>query len=269
MGCKIGRELADNLTKEGCIAPLEGFNSLKDAATFAECYASVVETGTAWNQIERVYRGSNDFFYFEINEDVNAGDTSRDFNVFHYLETGLEGIVDTGHLNPITAKTILGNGKGVPERAPMFPGDFQRRGTYLGDKVAQRFQKKETVVPTQREPEQVYNKPTINSPRTTTSSILNLHNITLGGVITVREGTDITLGRDKSVVDYVLIDNIRTVSRKHCHISSRDGNFYVQDLGSSNGTFVDGYRLSIGESKMLNNGSLLEIGGVKMTVEIK
>lgn len=73
---------------------------------------------------------------------------------------------------------------------------------------------------------------------------------------------EITIGRDPSCEVFL---NDRTVSRRHAHLSLRDGRAYIEDLGSLNGTWVDGAIVSAGE---LANGSTLQIGTFKMVLNI-
>jgi hypothetical protein len=53
-------------------------------------------------------------------------------------------------------------------------------------------------------------------------------------------GTTVTLGRSR-VCDCVLTDP--TVSRRHACVRYRDGSWWLRDLGSSNGTYVNGCRV--------------------------
>ena len=55
------------------------------------------------------------------------------------------------------------------------------------------------------------------------------------------------------------------VSRQHCEIAVGDDQVIVRDLGSSNGTYVNGKRVA--ESK-LNAGDRLEVGPVVFVVQI-
>lgn len=57
----------------------------------------------------------------------------------------------------------------------------------------------------------------------------------------------------------------RDVSRRHCEISYDDREVVVRDLGSSNGTFVNGKRIA--ETK-LKPGDRLSIGPVTFVVQI-
>ena len=78
-----------------------------------------------------------------------------------------------------------------------------------------------------------------------------------------RAGLRVELG-DKPVVigrvppaDMVIDDS--QISRKHCRVSLVMGEVYVADLGSSNGTMVDGRRLT--QPSLLPAGGRLQIGG--------
>lgn len=56
------------------------------------------------------------------------------------------------------------------------------------------------------------------------------------------------------------------VSRKHCNLIFREGFWQVQDLGSSNGTYVNGTRVGGGLTQ-LNPGTKLRLGKVEFVLQ--
>lgn len=73
---------------------------------------------------------------------------------------------------------------------------------------------------------------------------------------------EITIGRDPSCEVFL---NDRTVSRRHAHLSIQDGLAVIEDLGSLNGTWVDGAIIS---QSVLHSGSNIQIGTFKMILNI-
>jgi FHA domain len=62
-------------------------------------------------------------------------------------------------------------------------------------------------------------------------------------------------------IDLSKFDPASRISRRHARITSRGGQFYVEDLGSANGTFVNGRtRLKPQEPYPLVNGDVLKFG---------
>lgn len=59
-----------------------------------------------------------------------------------------------------------------------------------------------------------------------------------------------------------------SVSRKHCAIVAREGKFYVKDLGSRNGTLVNGQRLTDGKARRLRSGDTLQVGKIQLVMQI-
>ena len=59
----------------------------------------------------------------------------------------------------------------------------------------------------------------------------------------------------------IFLDDV-TVSRNHAVLVERDGEFYVEDQGSLNGTFVNRRRI---DSARLENGDELQVGKYRMT----
>jgi pSer/pThr/pTyr-binding forkhead associated (FHA) protein len=82
------------------------------------------------------------------------------------------------------------------------------------------------------------------------------------GEVFVIDVPEVTIGRDPSCGLFL---NDRTVSRRHAHLSVRDGQAVIEDLGSLNGTWVDG---AIVERARLVSGSSIQIGTFKMTIAL-
>jgi pSer/pThr/pTyr-binding forkhead associated (FHA) protein len=59
----------------------------------------------------------------------------------------------------------------------------------------------------------------------------------------------------------IFLDDV-TVSRRHAEFHRRDGSFFVRDVGSLNGTYVNRQRVDEAE---LANGDELQIGKFKLT----
>ena len=71
----------------------------------------------------------------------------------------------------------------------------------------------------------------------------------------VVSGVERYVGRE-STNDVVMADN--QVSTRHCRIVPKGEDFWMEDLGSRNGTYVNGVRIE--EPRKLENEDLLKIG---------
>lgn len=69
----------------------------------------------------------------------------------------------------------------------------------------------------------------------------------------------ITLGRSPDPANSGLLQD-RKISRSHAALRFFSGDYVVRDLGSSNGTFVNGYRLMQNQEYRLYNGDRLRLG---------
>lgn len=61
-----------------------------------------------------------------------------------------------------------------------------------------------------------------------------------GGEFPLSNGSEVVVGRS-SDLDMVLVEDM--VSRRHAKIAMNDGNIILQDLGSTNGSFVNGEKV--------------------------
>ena len=80
-------------------------------------------------------------------------------------------------------------------------------------------------------------------------------------------GDQVLLGRGKHC-DFVIESN--RVSREHARFTKKGGDFFVEDLGSSNGTFVGaGSKDKLTGPKKLKDGDDVTFGTEKVKVAIK
>lgn len=68
-----------------------------------------------------------------------------------------------------------------------------------------------------------------------------------------------TIGRNSNFCDYAVEDN-PYVSKRHVTILLRNGQIYIRDNGSANGTYVDGIRLAAHVDTELQSGAAIQIG---------
>ncbi|HZS08389.1 MAG TPA: FhaA domain-containing protein [Blastocatellia bacterium] len=80
------------------------------------------------------------------------------------------------------------------------------------------------------------------------------------------DGTPAGIGRSRD--NRITIDD-STVSSFHAAVTlAASGSVVVSDLGSSNGTFVNGVRIAAGDRSIIRAGDRLRFGDVEVTVEI-
>ena len=94
----------------------------------------------------------------------------------------------------------------------------------------------------------------------------SLINKATGEVIEVRRSV-FRIGKDKDFNDYVVEDN-KTVSRKHIELISKNSKVYIKDLHSTNGTFIDGFRLPSDTELELKNGQKVVLSNEEFRVEM-
>ena len=89
--------------------------------------------------------------------------------------------------------------------------------------------------------------------------------VELNGKEVAREhlkGPSLVIGRDASVD--IHLDN-RALSRRHAQIEKRGAAIWIRDLGSQNGTFVNGRRME--EPQPLNAGDIIEVGRYQLHID--
>ncbi len=91
------------------------------------------------------------------------------------------------------------------------------------------------------------------------------HAFRVSGAALVRSPEGLVIGRQPASADIVL--NHPEVSRDHARVQIKDGELTIEDLGSTNGTFVDGVKLEKGNPRRLQDGSELKLGQITLTAK--
>lgn len=81
---------------------------------------------------------------------------------------------------------------------------------------------------------------------------------------TLSEGSQVTIGRG-SEAD-VVVDNT-AISRQHTALELRDGVYFLSDLGSKNGTFVNGQKVD--KAVPVSENDIVELGKFRLSVSLE
>ena len=86
-------------------------------------------------------------------------------------------------------------------------------------------------------------------------------------VVTLLDGRELRVGRETG--KHMLTLHGEGVSRVHCLLTLREGSIIVRDLGSSNGTWLNGKRLTSEQDTPISKGDVLAIGSPKERFEVQ
>ncbi|MDR1184009.1 MAG: FHA domain-containing protein [Coriobacteriales bacterium] len=76
-----------------------------------------------------------------------------------------------------------------------------------------------------------------------------------------------TVGKDIAQATFVISNN-RTISRKHARINYTNGRFYLSDLNATNGTYLNGQRLTTSDAQPLSGGDTITLSDEQFLFEI-
>ena len=100
-----------------------------------------------------------------------------------------------------------------------------------------------------------------------TGRLLGLEGTCAGRVVSIPAGRPLRIGREQG--EGVLTLTSSSVSRTHCELFIQNGRMIVRDLGSSNGTWLNGKRLESNRDASVKPGDRLEIGSKKERFEVQ
>ena len=76
---------------------------------------------------------------------------------------------------------------------------------------------------------------------------------------------DVLIGKKADLVDKAIEYN-GAISRRHCRIVKQNGNFFIMDEGSANGTFVNGNRVDMGQQIPIKSGDTIHLANSEFKV---
>ena len=79
---------------------------------------------------------------------------------------------------------------------------------------------------------------------------------------------EFTIGKKQELVDGAIAFN-KMISRSHCKIARQGEHFVIIDLGSANGTYVNGPRIQAGQPYPIKNGDLIRLANSEFQVSIE
>lgn len=79
---------------------------------------------------------------------------------------------------------------------------------------------------------------------------------------------EFTIGKKQELVDGAITFN-KMISRSHCKIARQGEHFVIIDLGSANGTYVNGPRIQAGQPYPIKNGDLIRLANSEFQVSIE
>lgn len=80
---------------------------------------------------------------------------------------------------------------------------------------------------------------------------------TMKGQVFSLDKTPLFIGRE---AELKIVDTDRIASRKHCKVTFENGNWYIEDLQSHNGTWINSKKILAGQRIQLLPGAVLRIG---------
>jgi len=90
--------------------------------------------------------------------------------------------------------------------------------------------------------------------------------IEIGETALSRQPKGVSIGRHPELADQII--KLQDISRRHARIRRRRTGFEIEDLNSSNGTWVDGERLEPFRPVPLRSGAVVRLGSLSLSVAV-
>lgn len=86
---------------------------------------------------------------------------------------------------------------------------------------------------------------------------------TYGALVYLETGDIVVLGTGNQIIGRTMLSFVESkkISRSHVMIHAGDDNYFIEDMGSTNGTKVNNQPLEKGEKLALHNGDIVSLAG--------
>lgn len=112
-----------------------------------------------------------------------------------------------------------------------------------------------------------------HGPQLSTGALIGLRVITTGELLSLVGRDNYTLGRSiegQAVIPDVDLNKYEAydagISRMHAELRIAEDGLYVIDLESSNGTIINGKRLSAQEAEPIQHGDIMQLGRLRIQI---
>ncbi len=192
-------------------------------------------------------------------EAVKAADAQQFDDASQLLRTAAQQIQDSGILDPKLAEeheALIKQANEIEQGASAYD-DYSRKTMATQAIYTMTGRHEDTVVLRMREMQRkAEQSPVVRRPGVTPTAV------SWNGQRFLLEGDLIRIGRSRH--NEIVLNN-EGVSRFHCHIKRENEQMIIEDLGSMNGTLVDGKRLE--QPYVLSAGDVIEICDERLIFE--
>lgn len=226
--------------------------SQEDVITLLDSWRSLMQEGVKWTEVDKIYTDGSHYFF-------SRSDNPSDFNLYSSIRylTGQQGFgIMTAARNIDWSKS-----RGVIDK----PEPVKERVSITNPVPAEPTVAETTVMPVVSMPD-VTPVPAIEETETTLLdvAVIPIVNTETGQMFSL--GGSGCLGRSSKACGFSCTKST-TVSRKHLAYQVLTEGLQITDLNSSNGTFVNGRRISPGKPYLVTAGMTFTLADVDFKVK--
>lgn len=256
----------------GIFEPVESINQ-DDAATLLDCWEyALKQENLKFEEVEQVWLAGG-CYYFEV------GSPDQTFDLFDFIEDKSDSTIRLSNLYA-RERIAEGTSRGLPQHDPWYdpmdlsnaddmPSEIWASGEFGDDYDDEEDDhrpkqiigsSRSNVAPEDEDSEKtgVFDEADFSTGGLSAVKTFTLRVDRTGGTFEVPEGEPIVVGRSSSDAQVQILGD-SNISRRHAELSvGADGNLYVKDLGSANGTFVGGLNIK-GRTVMVKPGQTFSL----------